>query len=452
MNEKHLLTEDGVLKTLLRLSLPFLAANIIQALYGAVDLWVIGRYCPPASVAAVSTGTQVTQIITSMVSGLTLGGTILVGRYTGLRDEAGLKKAIGTTLALFSLIALALTAFFLMLTDPILTALKTPAAAFALAGEYVRVCAWGIFFICGYNAISAILRGYGDSARPMLFVGLACLLNIVCDIVFVKYFDLGVRGVALATILAQAVSMFCAVFWLNRGRFVFRFTPSNIRIDLAKAKELAIVGVPISLQECMVRLSFLYLTAMVNGLGVNASAAVGVASKYDVFAMLPATSVASALAAFTAQNYGAGKPERAKTALWAGLGFAFSISACFFLWAQLSPASMIGLFATEAEIIEAGIPFFRSCSYDYLAVAFVFCLNGYLNGRGQTGFTMISCCFGALCLRMPLIWLACRLWPENLLAIGAVAPLVSGVMAVYTLIFVRRRLRRDGAGSGDRKN
>lgn len=441
MNKENLLTEGKVLPVLLKFSVPFLIANIIQSLYGAVDLMVIGRYCSSESVAAVSTGTQVTQIITSLISGLTLGSTILVGKYTGMRNEEGVKKTIGTTLSVFVIVAVILTALVLLFVNPVLSALSTPKDSFALAREYVIICGLGIIFICGYNAISAVLRGYGDSKNPMIFVGLACILNVIGDVVLVKYFNMGVSGVALATVLSQGVSMICAAVYLNRRQFVFKFRTANFRIDPGKVKELARIGIPISLQECMVRLSFLYLTSVINRLGVHAAAAVGIASKYDVFAMLPATSVASALAAFTAQNYGAGKPKRAKTAVWAGLGFAVSVSACFFLWAQLSPETMIGIFSKDPQIIQAGIPFFRSCSYDYLAICFVFCLNGYLNGRGQSVFTMISCCAGALILRMPFIYLAFRFCPDNLMVIGAIAPVVSGMMGCYTFLYVRRQFR-----------
>lgn len=442
MKNENLLTEGNVFKVLLSFSVPFLIANIIQALYGAVDLMVIGRYCPPESVAAVSTGTQVTQIITSMVSGLTLGGTILVGKYTGMQKEEETRKAIGTNLTLFSVIALCLTFFMLLFTDPILIALKTPAESMVYARRYVRICFCGIFFICGYNALSAVLRGYGDSKRPMYFAALSCVLNIIGDVVLVKYAGMGVAGTALATVFSQGISMLCAVIYLNRSRFIFTFRLKNFRIDKELAKELACVGIPISLQECMVRLSFLYLTSVTNSLGVSAAAAVGVASKYDVFAMLPATSIASALAAITAQNYGAAKPKRAHLSQAAGIGFAFLSSALFWGWAQLSPQSMIGVFSGDRAIIEAGIPFFTSCSFDYLAVAFVFPLNGFLNGRSKTVFTMISCTFGALALRMPLLYLAYHWCPDNLFVIGCIAPLVSGIMAVYTLVYVIFLIRR----------
>lgn len=445
MKNDNLLTEGNVFRVLLKFSVPFLIANIIQALYGAVDLMVIGWYCAPESVAAVSTGTQVTQIITSMVSGLTLGSTIMVGKYTGMKDEDRTRKTIGTTLSVFAVIAILLTIVMLTFKGPILAALKTPAASLKEANDYVTICFYGIFFICGYNAISAVLRGYGDSRRPMYFVALSCVLNIIGDIMFVKYLGLGVAGTALATVLSQSISMICSIIYLNRSRFIFTFSLKNLRIDRSLAKELAMVGIPISSQECMVRLSFLYLTSVTNRLGVNAAAAVGIASKYDVFAMLPATSIASALAAITAQNYGAGKPERARQSLAAGIGFSVLASSLFFLWAQLSPQTMIGLFNTNPDIISAGIPFFHSCSFDYLAVSFVFCLNGFMNGRSKTVFTMISCCFGALALRIPLIWLAYTYCPDNLFVIGSIAPAVSGFMAVYTMGFVLRQIRTDRA-------
>lgn len=443
MNENHLLTEGNVFRVLLKFSIPFLIANIIQALYGAVDLMVIGWYCSPESVAAVSTGTQVTQIITSMVSGLTLGGTILVGKYVGRQEEGKTRQMIGTTLTIFAVIAVLLTFVMLIFTDEILQVLQTPRESVKLAGEYVTICFWGIFFICGYNAISAVLRGYGDSKRPMYFVGLSCILNIIGDVVFVKYCGLGVSGTALATVLSQGVSMICSILYLNKKNFIFTFRLKNFRIDKGQARELAMVGIPISFQECMVRLSFLYLTSVTNRLGVDAAAAVGIASKYDVFAMLPATSVASALAAITAQNYGAGKLARAKQSLGAGIAFAVLASGVFFLWAQISPESMIGVFNSDPDIIAEGIPFFRTCSFDYLAVSFVFCLNGYLNGRSKTVFTMISCCFGALALRMPLLWVADTYFPDNLAVIGTIAPSVSGFMAVYTIFFVLRQFRKD---------
>lgn len=435
MKEKSL-TEGGILKTLLLFAVPFLIANILQSLYGAVDLFVVGRYCNAESVAAVSTGTQVTQIITSLVTGLTLGSTILIGQAMGSGNREKTKEIIGTTLTVFAVVAVLLTVLMLLFERPLLKLLQTPSESFELTMDYVAVCMLGNIFICGYNAISAILRGYGDSARPMVFIGFACAVNIVLDFVLVKYCGMGVTGTALATVVSQASSMFASIIYLKRKDFIFDFKPASFKPVGRVAGELARVGIPISFQELMVRISFLYLMTVMNNCGVYAAAVVGISSKYDVFAMLSATSMANALAAITAQNMGAGKWERARKSLWYGLGFALCVSFLFFLWAQINPRSMIRVFSGDPNIIAAGVPFFKSCSYDYIMVTLVFCLNGYLNGREKTVWTMISCSAGALFLRIPMVYLFGRYFANDLGMLGRIAPAVSGIMAFYTLIYV----------------
>lgn len=447
MKENNL-TQGTILKSLLCFAIPFFIANILQSLYGAVDLFVIGRYCAAEAVAAVSTGTQVTQIVTSLITGLTLGGTILIGQYTGSGDTRKVKQIIGTTLTVFAAVAILLTVLMLVFEDRLLTLLHTPEESFHLTMQYVAVCSLGNFFICGYNAISAVLRGCGDSTRPMIFIGISCALNILLDFLFVKSFGLGVAGTALATVLSQALSMAAAVIYLKKKHFLFDFKLSSFRPYPQIVKRLAIVGIPISFQELMVRVSFLYLMTVMNRCGVYAASIVGISSKYDVFAMLCATSMANALTAFTAQNFGAGKPERARRALWYGLGIALFVSCLFWFWAQSGPQSMIRAFTDDADLIAAGVPFLRSCSYDYILVAFVFCLNGYLNGRQKTVWTMISCSAGALLLRIPLVFFFGKYYARDLGMLGRIAPIVSGIMACYTLAYVLYEGRKKGDGSG----
>jgi len=434
--KEHNLTEGSLVKTLLFFAVPFLIANILQSLYGAVDLFVVGQYCGAESVAAVSTGTQVTQIVTSLITGLTLGSTILIGDAMGSRQYDLVKRTIGTTLTVFAIVALILTGLMLAFERTLLELLSTPKESFDLTMRYVAICSAGNIFICGYNAISAILRGYGDSTRPMIFVGISCTINIVLDFILVKYCHMGVSGTALATVASQAISMFIAIIYLKKKNFIFDFALPSFRPEGAIIKSLGRVGIPISFQELMVRISFLYLTAVMNSCGVFAASVVGIGSKFDVFAMLSATSMANALAAMTAQNMGAGKPERARKALWYGLGFALFVSVLFWIWAQVSPQSMIRVFSNDPGVIAAGVPYFKSCSYDYIMVAIVFCLNGYLNGRQKTLWTMISCSAGALVLRIPLVYLFARSFANDLGKLGMIAPTVSGIMALYTFIYV----------------
>lgn len=436
MQKEYSLTEGNILKTLLLFAVPFLIANILQSLYGAVDLFVVGRYCTAESVAAVSTGTQVTQIITSLVTGLTLGSTILIGQYTGSREFETVKQVIGTTLFVFALAALFLTVVMLAFERQLLLLLDTTEESFSLTMQYVAICLLGNIFICGYNAVSAILRGYGDSARPMIFIGIACILNIILDVLFVAVLDLNVAGTALATVISQAVSMGTAIVYLKKKDFIFDFRLKSFRPVPHLVKKLACIGIPISFQELMVRISFLYLMTVMNRCGVYAASVVGIGSKYDVFAMLSATSMANALSAITAQNIGARKPERARKSLWYGMGFALFVSVLFWIWAQWNPQSMLGVFTHDSNVIAAGVPFFRSCSYDYMMVAMVFCLNGYLNGKQKTVWTMVSCSAGALLLRIPLVYVFGQYFAEDLGMLGKIAPIVSGIMACYTLAYV----------------
>ncbi len=430
------LSEGPVARTLFLFAVPFLIANILQSLYGAVDLFVVGRFCSAESVAAVSTGTQVTQIVTSLVTGLTLGSTIVIGNFMGEKDYDKVRKTIGTTLTVFVIVALIITALMLIFGSSILRLLHTPSQSFDLTMVYVTICSLGNIFICLYNAIAAILRGYGDSTRPMIFVGIACLLNIVLDFLFTGALGMGVAGVALATVISQAASMLISVIYLRRKDFIFDFRLRSFRPDREIAEKLGAVGIPISFQELAVRISFLYLTMMMNSAGVYGAAVVGVGAKYDVFAMLSATSMANALAAITAQNFGRGRPERARRSLWIALSFALGISFLFWIWAQLSPESMIGVFTSDPGVIREGVPYFRTASYDYMMTALVFTLNGYLNGRQKTVWTMISCTAGALLLRIPMVWFFGRIFGSDLGLLGTIAPTVSGIMALYTLIYV----------------
>ncbi|MCI8949685.1 MAG: MATE family efflux transporter [Lachnospiraceae bacterium] len=445
--KKNDLTEGRILTKLLLFAVPFLIANILQSLYGAVDLFVVGRFCGAESVAAVSIGTQVTQIVTSFITGLTLGSTILIGKYMGRRDFEQVKRTIGTSLTIFFFTALFLTGLLLWFGRPLLVLMNTSDQFFELTFQYVAICGAGNVFICGYNAVSAILRGYGDSVRPMAFVAVACVLNVVLDVLFVKYWGMGVAGTAFATVISQGISMGTAVLHLKRKGFIFDFKWKSFRPAKNIVKELAFVGIPISFQEMMVRISFLYLTAVMNRCGVYAAAVVGISSKFDVFAMLSATSIANALAAFTAQNMGAGKPERARKSLWYGMSFALFAATVFWGWAQLSPQSMIRVFNSNEAILTAGVPFFKSCSYDYIMVAMVFCLNGYLNGKEKTVWTMVSCCSGALLLRIPMVYLFGKYFSDDLGKLGMIAPIVSGIMAAYTMAYVIYERRRQAAVS-----
>lgn len=434
MKQKTLnLTEGAVYGTLARFALPFLLANFIQALYGAVDLAVVGWFGTAADISAVSTGTQVLQILLSMVSGLTLGGTVLIGRYYGAGDKQKVQDTVNNTLGLFTYAGILFTVLLLVFCDPVLRALQTPIQAFAGAQSYVRVAACGTLFVFGYNAVSAVLRAMGDSQSPLRFVAVACAANVLLDVLLVGALGMGPAGAALATILSQGISLGYAVLHIRHKRPEIQLGLNVLRLSSRLSGRILAVGFPVSLQETLVQISFLFIAAIVNGMGVNASAAVGVCSKFDGFAMLPPSAFGAALAAFAAQNLGAGRPERAKKALTASIGMSLAAGAVFFLWGQLSPLSIMGIFRADAAVAQAGALYLQSFSIDFLLVCFVFCMNGFFNGCGKTGFTMAVSLISTIGLRIPLAALLGG--NGGLYGLGFAAPAASLFSILFCLLY-----------------
>lgn len=436
---QHSLTEGNIYKALIAFGVPFLIANFIQALYGAVDLAVMGWFAGAEEVAAVSIGTQVTQMLNSLISGLTMGGTILIAQYVGAKRREDTSQTIGTMLTLFSVAALIFTGVMMVATPTILRLVNTPPESFASAAQYVYICSGGIFFIFGYNAISAILRGMGDSKRPVFFIGVACITNIVLDLVFVGGLGWGAAGAAAATVISQGISLLLSVCLLrSKQDFVFDFAPKSFVMHRGKVGQIMRLGLPVSLQETVLSFSFLAISAIVNSLGVVAAAATGICGKFDSFAMLPAAAFSGAISAFAGQNLGAGQPERARKALRVSIILALVCSLFFFAWAQLWPLSIMGIFKASDEVAQAGAQYMRTFSLDFMLVAFGFCLNGFFNGCGRTLFVMLTGGAASVGIRLPLAWLLSRLAPGNLMVIGIAAPAATLVSVVISLWYLRK--------------
>ena len=436
------LTEGEITSTLIRFAMPYLAASLLQALYGAVDLLIIGWFCNSAAVSAVSTGTQISQIVLSLVSGLTMGGTILIAQYVGANKVQEAVDTISTMLTLFGVISLIMTVVMLLAASPLLSLLQTPKEAFGYALDYVLVSSAGTIFVIGYNAISAMLRGLGDSKHPLVFVAIACVCNIVLDLIAVGVMGMGPGGAALATIISQGLSLIIAVVYLMRHDFIFDFKPKSFHIHKARALQLVKLGIPVSLQDTTVHISFMFIAAIVNAMGVTASAAVGICGRFDAFAMLPPMAFSGAISALAAQNIGAGQPERAKKTLHRSILLSFVCSLVFFAWAQLAPGSIMNLFQFDPDVTAAGIQYLRTFSIDFLMVSFVFCYNGFFNGCGCTRYTMINGILSTLAIRVPLAFLFSNWMPDSLYGIGLAAPIASVIGLILHMIMMRTPIWR----------
>ena len=329
-----------ILPPLIRFALPLMLSLLLQAFYGGVDLAVVGKFSPTASVSAVATGSQVMQSITSIITGLTMGVTVLVGKAMGSRESQQAGQVVCSQIRLFTLVAAVLTGAMLLLAPQAARLMNVPEAAMSEAVAYIRICSAGIVFITAYNGISGIFRGVGNSRSPFLFVLIACLVNVVLDVLFVGVFRLHAAGAALATIIAQATSVAFSLSYIRRNPLPFSI-PAPWRRGGRAAGEILKVGSPIALQDFLTNLSFLIITSIVNALGVIASAGVGIAEKLFIFLALVPMSFMSALSTFVAQNMGAGNPKRANRALFLAARISLCVGAvmcrwCSAFWATLT--------------------------------------------------------------------------------------------------------------------
>ena len=419
------LTEGKVAPTLVRFALPFMLSSLLQSLYGAADLFVVGQYAGAAAVSGVSIGSQIMSTVTMLILSLSMGGTVLIGNCIGQKNDEWAATAIGTMTVLFGLFALLLTPLMLLGTDAGVALMQTPPEAVADTRDYVFTCSLGLPFIIGYNALSGIFRGLGDSKTPVYFVALATVINIVADFVLVGGLKMGATGAAIATVAAQGLSFLAALVWMCKTGFSFPLTRRHLRLDGHSAKRILKVGAPLALQSTSVHLSFLIITAIINTMGLIASAAVGVTEKIMAFAFLPPDAFAAAVAAMTAQNIGAGKPERALQSLKWSIVFSlvFGLLVCGF--ANLFPEVLPAIFTTDGAVIRAAGLYMRTYSVDCILVAFVFSFNNYFSGCGNAMISMIHNVIATFAVRIPVTLVMSRLPDASLLHMGLAAPAAS---------------------------
>lgn len=430
----HDLTSGSISKTLIRFALPFLGSSLLQFLYGVVDMIVVGQFSDAAGVTAVNNSSQIMQLVTSLICGIATGGTVLLGQYIGAKKYQEAGKTVGSMIYLFVGLAAVITALLLIFGNGIVTLLQVPAEAVTPARGYLRICGIGTAFIVGYNVVSSILRGIGDSKRPMYFIAISCLLNIVGDLILVGRFHLGAEGAAIATVAAQAVSFLCALITLCRSGLPF---PVDRHPEAKKLTKVMQLGLPVAFQDMFATLSFIIITVVVNMIGLSQSAAVGVVERIIGFSMVIPVAFMSALAVFTAQNIGAEQQARAKSGLRISMFISLGLTLILFLIMQFFPEFLMGIFTPDEQVIYHGALYLHTYSIDSLMVCFVFCLNGFFSGCGHTGFTMFNCLFSTFIVRVPLVILFANLANVTMLQIGIAAPVASAVQIVIQLIYYR---------------
>ena len=415
-------TSGAILPKLLKFMLPVLFSMFLQALYGAVDLLIVGQFATTADVSAVSTGSQIISTLTNLIVSFSMGITVAVGQRIGQKRPDDAAHIIGTGIILFTIIGLVFSVASVLGSSGLAWVMKAPKEAFDLTTDYIKICGAGFIVISAYNLLGSIFRGLGDSKTPLIAVGMACIFNIIGDLVLVSVFNLGAKGAALATVLAQLLSVVISFFMIRRATLPFVFRKAHVKLNKSFAVLIAKIGIPVALQEFLVGISFLVLLAIVNQLGVTASAGVGVAQKVCTFIMLVPISFMQSMTAFVAQNYGAGQMQRAQKTLKIGIGISFAFGIVMFLISFFRGDLLASFFSQDAETIQASWDYLKAYAIDCLFTCFLFCFIGYFNGIGKTKFVMLQGLCGAFIIRVPFALLMQQIGNGSLFLIGMSIP------------------------------
>ena len=427
-------TEGSILKKLVAFMFPVLGALILQAAYGAVDLLVVGRFGSTSGLSAVSTGSQVLNLVTFVVIQLAMGITVLIARYLGEKRPEQIGSVIGGSAIVFAIISAILFVIMVGFARPISVLMQAPAEAVDLTSSYVRICGGGILFIVAYNLLAAIFRGLGDSKSPLLFVLVACIVNIFGDLLLVAGLHMDAAGAAIATVMAQALSVVFAVILLMKKKLPFTITKKDFHFNCQCSRFLEI-GLPLALQECLTQISFLALCAFVNRLGLEASSGYGVACKIVNFAMLVPSALMQSMASFVSQNIGAGKLKRAKQSMLTGIGVGLAVGCVVFVLVMLRGDLLTGLFTTDAAVVQRGYEYLKGFALETIVTAVLFSMIGYFNGNNKTVWVMTQGLIQTLLVRLPFAYFMSIQPDASLTMIGLAAPVSTMVGIMLNICF-----------------
>jgi putative MATE family efflux protein len=384
------LTEGPVAKKLIYFAVPFMLSNLLQTVYNLVDMSVVGHYMGSAGLSAVSVGGRLVELLTFLCTGFVTGGQILLSQQVGAKQKEGIQKTIGTLFTFTMLMAVVLGALSIFFHNPLLTLLNTPESAYDQAAKYMVICNSGCLFIFGYNALCAILRGLGDSKRPLMFVAIASVVNLVLDLVFVAGFQLGAAGAAIATVISQAISFLSALIYLiiRRDAFGFTFSRKSLKIHGETLKTLIKLGLPLAFQMAAISISMLFVNAYINAYGEAASAVYGAGTKLQGIPAIITNGMSTANASMVGQNMAAGKPERVKKAVHTCFGLNATVYGLFIALCLLAPKLVFSLFTTEPDVMALAPTYLRISCIGFAASIFNSSFNSVINGIGFTSLSM----------------------------------------------------------------
>lgn len=446
MNTVSDLTHGNYKSKLLKFALPYVGAYFLQAFYGATDLFVVGKFNGTSAISAVTIGSQIMLIITGFIVGCAMGSTVLIGRTLGANDKHGAANALGNTIIFFTIIAAVLTPVMIIFTPNLIYLLHTPAEAVNEALKYTLICSIGIPFITVFNVIAAVFRGTGDSKTPLKIVAVACVVNIFGDLLLTGYLKMDTAGVGIATTAAQLISSVFGITILVKKCLPFEFSRKNIKFNKRSLGKIATTGFPVAAQDTLINISFILLTVIANNRGLTASSAVGVVEKVASFIYMVPASMLSSISALTAQNRGAGNVDRAVKTTKFGICITAIFGILMLLLAEFVPQIFNGIFTSDPEVLKQANEYIKTYAIDFVLVAFVFCINGYLCGCEKSFVTFIHNVLSVFCIRIPVAWILSNAFPHSLEPMGLASPLGSVLsLIILGLYFLLRKHRLQNA-------
>lgn len=433
-SERTDFTQGSILRKLSWFMLPVLGSLILQAAYGAVDLLVVGRFGTTSGLSAVSTGSQVLNLVTFVVTQLAMGITVLIAKYLGEKRPEQIAPVLGGASVVFLCISCVLFVILTRFAGPVSRLMQAPEESAELTVSYVRICGSGIFSIVAYNVLSAVFRGMGDSRSPLIFVLAACAVNVLGDLVLVAGFHMDASGAALATVAAQMVSVFLAAVLLIKKKLPFSMKKTDFGFH-PQCRKFLQIGIPLALQECLTQISFLALCAFVNRLGLEASSGYGVASKIVSFAMLIPSALMQSMASFVSQNVGAGNQNRAKKSMFTGIGMGLAFGLAVFSFVMVKGDVLSGFFSTDDAVIRNSFAYLKGFAPETIATAILFSMVGYFNGNERTVWVMVQGLIQTVLVRLPLAYFMSIQPDADLTKIGLAAPVSTTVGIFLNILF-----------------
>ena len=445
-NMEKNLTQGSIFKNIVVFSLPFLLSYFLQTLYGMADLFIAGQFNGANVISAVSIGSQVMHMFTVMIVGLAMGGTVLIGQAVGARDSKNVSNVIGNTITLFIIIAVFITFILLVLCRKIVLVVQTPIESIDETVSYLKICFIGIPFIVAYNVISSIYRGLGDSKSPMIFITIACVINIILDYLFMGILGMKASGAAIATVLAQTFSVIISIVFMTKTKNRIKISKTDLILKSKTARNILKIGVPVCCQDGFIQISFMIITVIANRRGVDVAAAVGIVEKIICFLFLVPSTMLSTVSSIVAQNIGAVFFDRAEKTLWLGTSIAAAIGLIFALVFQFAAKPILSLFTSENVVIDLGVQYIKSYVFDCFFAAIHFSFSGYFCAMGKSIISFIHNVISIICVRIPGAYLAAKLYPQTLFPMGMAAPLGSALSAMICVLafFVCRKKYRIG--------